>query len=151
MAPMLKERLKLAREARGWALTELGRWMMPPVTRSTISHWEAGRSRPKRDNLFQVVKLLGVTVEWLRGDSSDGGPDAGRSLFRRDLLRKVEIAFEAYLQANGLEMEPDGRWETLEAIYEWAEDTERGYGPDYPLKIDSVRAFLHRVRDRRSR
>lgn len=142
---MLMERLKRAREVRGWTQDELGDRLAPKVTRGTVSHWEAGRSRPKRDNLFQLAKILGVAVDWLNGDSEVGGPDEGAPI-KRALLRRVEIALESYLQGHSLVLSPEDRWEALEAIYGWADDTAGDSSPHEPIRIESVRSFLRRYR-----
>ncbi len=144
---MLKDRVRQARLAKGWTHEDLAATLRPPVTRTTVSHWEAGRTRPKRDNLFRLARLLGVSAEWLTGESKEGGPEGtAEPALRRDLLRRVEIALETYLQAHDLRLAPEDRWEAVEAVYEWAEDLERLHGPDQPIKVESVRAFLRRLR-----
>lgn len=151
---MLKDRLRTARQARGLTLTGLAARLSPAVTRCTVSHWEAGRYRPKRDNLIRLAAALGVGLEWLVGTGEGGGPDDGAmaagsgGALRRDLLSRVEIALESYLQDNGLIMAPADRWEAVEAVYDWASDAERESGPDQPIRIDSIRAFLRRAQRR---
>lgn len=144
---MLKERLRQARQAKGWTLDELAARLIPPVTRGTVSHWEAGRSAPKRDNLMQLARIFGVSAAWLHGETDEGGPQAA-PVMRRDLLRKVEIALEGYLQAQGLDMEPEGRWQAVESLYDWAADNEPELEPGQPVRIESVRAFLRGLRPR---
>lgn len=146
---MLKDRLRIARQARGLSLTGLAARLSPPATRTAASHWESGRTRPKRDNLLQLAEILRVRLEWLIGTSEEGGPvDVFALTMRRDLLARVEIALEAYLQDGGLVMGPQDRWEAVEAVYDWAADAERDCGERQPIRIESVRAFLRRVRRR---
>lgn len=144
---MFKDRLRQARKARGLTLEGLAGRMVPPVTRGTVSHWESGRTKPKRDNMIQLARVLGVTAEWLFGDAEAGAGGINvEPVLRRDLLARVEIALESYLQAHVLAMAPADRWEAVESIYQWAEDAEREHGGPVPIKIESVRAFLRRVR-----
>lgn len=59
------ERLKAARDMRGWSQSELGaRASMPP---SSIAHFEAGARKPSFDNLARLAKALAVTTDYLLG------------------------------------------------------------------------------------
>ena len=59
------ERLRAAREMRGWSQSELGaRAGMPP---SSIAHFEAGARKPSFDNLRRLATALAVTTDYLLG------------------------------------------------------------------------------------
>lgn len=59
------ERLKSARELRGWSQSELGtRSGMPP---SSVAHFEAGARKPSFDNLRRLANALAVTTDYLLG------------------------------------------------------------------------------------
>jgi transcriptional regulator with XRE-family HTH domain len=78
---MFKERLKSARELRGYSqskLAELAR--MPP---SSIAHFEAGARKPSFDNLTRLANALSVTTDYLVGrvDKPDLA-EAGDPLFK---------------------------------------------------------------------
>lgn len=142
---MFKDRLRQARQARGLTHDQLAAQMAPPVTRGTVCHWEAGRTQPKRDNMIRLAQVLATSVEWLSG-SAPIPADPGGLALRRDLLERVEIALESYLQGNGLTMAPADRWEAVLSLYQWGEDAERASGAPAEIKIESVRAFLRGLR-----
>lgn len=59
------ERLKAARELRGWSQSEVGsRAGMPS---SSIAHFEAGARKPSFDNLRRLANALAVTTDYLLG------------------------------------------------------------------------------------
>lgn len=42
------------------------------VTKSTFSDWKAGRYQPKQDKLQRICDFLGVRLEYLTGENTDG-------------------------------------------------------------------------------
>ena len=60
---MMKERIKRARQERGWSQAELARRMS--VTQPSVAEWESGRKAPNMKNLVRLAKLLDVGFEWL--------------------------------------------------------------------------------------
>lgn len=60
---MIKERIKQARQERGWSQAELARHMS--VTQPSVAEWESGRKAPNMKNLMRLAKLLDVGFEWL--------------------------------------------------------------------------------------
>lgn len=63
MIAMMKERIKRARQERGWSQVELARRMT--VTQPSVAEWESGRKAPSMKNLVRLAELLGVGFEWL--------------------------------------------------------------------------------------
>ena len=63
MMVMMKERIKRARQERGWSQTELARRM--PVTQPSVADWESGRKTPSMKNMVRLAKLFDVGFEWL--------------------------------------------------------------------------------------
>lgn len=63
MIDIMKERIKRARQERGWSQAELARRMS--VTQPSVAEWESGRKAPNMKNLVRLAKLLDVGFEWL--------------------------------------------------------------------------------------
>lgn len=63
MIDIMKERIKQARQERGWSQAELARRMS--VTQPSVAEWESGRKAPNMKNLVRLAKLLDVGFEWL--------------------------------------------------------------------------------------
>ena len=62
---IFKQRLKSARELRGWNQSELGqRAEMQP---SSIAHFESGSRKPSFDSLRRLADALEVTTDYLLG------------------------------------------------------------------------------------
>lgn len=64
------ERLKKLREDRGWSKAELAR-RLNIKTYTNVTHWENGRNMPNGDILIKLVRLYGVTADYLLGLSDD--------------------------------------------------------------------------------
>jgi transcriptional regulator with XRE-family HTH domain len=75
------QRLKSARELRGWNQAELaGKAAMPP---SSIAHFEAGARKPSFDTLRRLATALEVTTDYLLGRvDSPSVAESGDPLFR---------------------------------------------------------------------
>lgn len=66
-----KERIEAALADRGWTQHELA--VAVGVTDAAVSHWAAGRSRPRIDLGFRAAKALGVEPAWLwKTDREEG-------------------------------------------------------------------------------
>lgn len=78
---VFKERLKKAREIRGWNQSELGEKAGMPA--SSIAHFETGTRKPSFDSLRRLANALEMTTDFLlgRADSPDLA-QAGDPLFR---------------------------------------------------------------------
>jgi transcriptional regulator with XRE-family HTH domain len=78
---MFKERLRAARDLRGWNQTDLAnRAGMPP---SSIAHFESGSRKPSFDTLQKLANTLEVTTDYLLGRVDDPAlAEAGDPLFR---------------------------------------------------------------------
>lgn len=59
----LNQRLTKARELRSLSQTNLAERL--GVTRTAVSHWEAGRSNPSTKHLEKIANVLGVDPSWL--------------------------------------------------------------------------------------
>lgn len=80
-ADVFRERLKKARETRGWNQSELGNQAGMPA--SSIAHFETGTRKPSFDSLRRLANALAVTTDYLLGrvDTPDLA-QAGDPLFR---------------------------------------------------------------------
>lgn len=85
MIAMMKERIKRARQERGWSQAELARRMS--VTQPSVAEWESGRKAPNMKNLVRLAKLLDVGFEWL---------STGRGEMRPSPALSVSEAVPAY-------------------------------------------------------
>ena len=66
---IFQERLKAARDLRGWSQTDLAdRAGMPP---SSIAHFETGSRKPSFDTLRRLTNALEVTTDYLLGRTDD--------------------------------------------------------------------------------
>lgn len=72
----LGTRLQFAREAAGLTQGELAE-RVGMAGQSSIQAIEAGNSK-KPTKIYEIAKICGVTVEWLKGETEEGGPKNGR-------------------------------------------------------------------------
>ena len=64
------ERIKAAREARGFTQQTLARAMR--ISRGAVSNWEAGKG-VSRENLMRVADITGASIEWLMTGQGGSG------------------------------------------------------------------------------
>lgn len=78
---IFQERLKAARDLRGWSQSDLaGRAGMPP---SSIAHFETGSRKPSFDTLRRLANALEVTTDYLLGRADDPGlAESGDPIYR---------------------------------------------------------------------
>lgn len=78
---VFRERLKKAREIRGWNQSELADKAGMPA--SSIAHFETGTRKPSFDSLRRLANALAMTTDFLlgRADTPDLA-EAGDPLFR---------------------------------------------------------------------
>lgn len=78
---MFQERLRAARELRGWNQSDLAsRAGMPP---SSIAHFESGSRKPSFDTLRRLANALEVTTDYLLGRVDEPAlAESGDPLFR---------------------------------------------------------------------
>jgi len=69
MREIFSERLRQAREMRGWSQTELAE--KSGLQASAISHFEVGRRAPSFDNLKLLAETLQVSIDYLSGRVSE--------------------------------------------------------------------------------
>ena len=78
---IFQERLKAARDLRGWSQNDLAvRARMPP---SSIAHFETGSRKPSFDTLRRLTNALEVTTDYLLGRTDDPAlAESGDPLYR---------------------------------------------------------------------
>ena len=78
---IFQERLKAARDLRGWSQNDLAhRARMPP---SSIAHFEIGSRKPSFDTLRRLTNALEVTTDYLLGRTDDPAlAESGDPLYR---------------------------------------------------------------------
>lgn len=78
---IFQERLKAARDLRGWSQSELAEYAkMPP---SSIAHFETGSRKPSFDTLRRLANALEVTTDYLLGRTDNPAlAESGDPLYR---------------------------------------------------------------------
>lgn len=56
------------------------------VHKNTYSAWNAGRNKSYNKYIYQIADFLGVSVDYLRGDSDDVGTSAAGDVNAAELL-----------------------------------------------------------------
>lgn len=69
MSEIFSERLRIARELKGFSQTDLAK--RTDLQPSAISHFENNRRSPSFDNLKRLADVLGVTVDYLLGRAEE--------------------------------------------------------------------------------
>lgn len=82
---MFPERLRKARELRGYNQAELAKQAKLQV--SAISHFETGTRKPSFDNLRRLADALQVTTDYLLGRVDNIASHAGADLLHRHFER----------------------------------------------------------------
>lgn len=78
---IFQERLKAARDLRGWSQSELGERAKMPS--SSIAHFETGSRKPSFDTLRRLANALEVTTDYLLGRADDPArAESGDPLYR---------------------------------------------------------------------
>src|SRR5690349_14880276 len=82
IGPLVGERVRAARESKGWSLRKLG--LVADVSYAYISLLETGRvPKPGAAQLQKIARGLDVSVEWLLA-GLETGEDAGANQVRED-------------------------------------------------------------------
>lgn len=68
----LGERIREKRTAKGLTLAQVG--AVFGITRSSVSDWERGATRPDPSKLVRLAEVLDTTIEYLLGNSSPNRP-----------------------------------------------------------------------------
>lgn len=78
---LFQERLKAARELRGWSQSDLG--IRSGLPSSSVAHFEIGSRKPSFDTLQRLANALEVTTDYLLGRVEEPGvAEAADPLFR---------------------------------------------------------------------
>ncbi|TAN61468.1 MAG: helix-turn-helix domain-containing protein [Magnetospirillum sp.] len=119
----LGQRIFTARKARRLSQDTLAKGL--GVSRQAVIYWEKDTNAPEAPRIALIADILGVRTDWLltgkepMHDSPELPPIPGEAL-DRGLLYRVLVALERYFVANGQDMEPEEKAETVLAVYEWA-------------------------------
>lgn len=71
MVALLAERLKEAREKKGFSQDAVAESLGIKSGKQTISRWERGLAEPSIAQLFTMAELFEVSVAWLIGESNE--------------------------------------------------------------------------------
>lgn len=69
---LIGARIRALREAKGWSGQQLGDVF--GISRSSVSDWERGATRPDPDKFVRLASALNTTVEYLLGNSDSKSP-----------------------------------------------------------------------------
>lgn len=122
---------------------ELGDRLVPPVNKSSISSWENGDTAPSLDNIEQISRILGYSVDWLLGRGPDDLPAqiaAGESASRHRVAFAAAAVVEALVEMRRISS-PEDVSAMLLATLDWANANEqqRGTPPSYGETVTFVR------------
>lgn len=148
----LAHRIRQARRARNMTQAQLAAAM--GVSRPAASQWESrtSPSAPETHRIERIAEVLGVSADWLltgKGEmipDIEGAPIPGGAL-DRNLLYRVTVALESHLVAEGMELDPVDKGETLLAVYDWAE----AEGAPEIIDIRRISSLLRRLSKPRRR
>lgn len=97
---LFRERLRAAREMRGWSQSDLAQEAgMPP---SSIAHFETGSRKPSFDTLRRLANALEVTTDYLLGRVEDPSLTEAADPLYRDVSKLT--AHDRELAKDFLEM-----------------------------------------------
>ena len=89
---LLGERIANAREERGLSPQDLANQL--GIKKSTLEHWENGKTAPRANRLNQLAGVLNVPLLWLLGGSdmppSSMGPDSHETTGLEGRLLRAE-------------------------------------------------------------
>lgn len=91
MAKKIGDRIREAREARGFSASDLAR--LVDVTPTAVWNWEKNGIKPRSEVLAQVSKTLGVTTEYLLNGTT--GADGGGQRSVPSILAEAESLIAA--------------------------------------------------------
>lgn len=69
---MIGDNISYIRKKRGFTQIDFADAL--GVTQSAVSHWETGRAVPDTRQIFNIAKLLGVSVDALSSSQTEGKP-----------------------------------------------------------------------------
>jgi len=102
----LGSRLQFAREAAGLTQGELAE-RVSMAGQSSIQAIEAGNSK-KPTKIYEIAKVCGVTVEWLKGETPEGGP---KKFHQRPDAHKERVSKTQREQSSTRHIDP--------TLYDW--------------------------------
>lgn len=121
----LGERLRIAREKKGYSQTEVYR--RTNINNKTLSRYEKDGSEPDKDTLITLANLYEVKVEWLvtgKYSSSFIGKDELDIAKRMEQIRK-DLTSEDGLLFNGEPMSEEAVESLMEAMEHVVRQTQR--------------------------
>ena len=135
----LARRLRLARgreTQQDWA-NKIG------VSTASISSWESGDTAPTLDNLEQISRMTGYSMDWFLGRGPEDLPEqiaAGESASRHRVAFTAAAVIEAMIGMRRVSS-PEDVSSMLLATLDWASanEKERGATPSYGETVTFVR------------
>lgn len=116
MSSSFGDRIKEAREAKGWNQSELADKV--GVSRQAIFSIENGENKSMRpDNLFKVADALGVKARWL---ATGDGPKAAElnKTINAETLKQAALDVEKALQKTTGKLTLEKKCELISTLYE---------------------------------
>lgn len=101
MSKKIGDRVREAREARGWSQEQLGRAI--GYSDVAVGHWERGKNQVSVDNLIKISQALNYPLVWLLTGETPSRTDTLRELLTRpvaDLLEVTTIPLVGQIRAG---------------------------------------------------
>lgn len=100
----LGSKIKRVRIAKNLTQTELAEKLN--VNRSAISYWESNTKTPTFDNIVELAKIVGVTLDYF----NDNSP--------RQTMSQIQLQLESVFKNAGIpEADIDKAWQDMTKIY----------------------------------
>lgn len=139
---VLARRLRLARgraTQQDWA-DKIG------ISTASISSWESGDTAPSLDNLEQISRMTGLSMDWFLGRGPDELPaqiSAGESASRHRIAFAAAAVVEALVEMRRIST-PEDISAMLLATMDWTADNEkdRGAAPTFGETVTFVRRAM---------
>lgn len=110
------QRVKQAREAKGWSQTELAE--KAGVSRQAIFSVETGETKTMRpENLFRAADALGVKARWLATGEGPKAPELDRTI-NAEALKIAVLDVEKAIHKTTGKLTTEKKCELITAVYE---------------------------------
>jgi len=95
--------IRALRTGRNWTQGDLAKQIGGGITNQSVSGWERGISKPSRDNIFELSRIFGVSLEqFLPEDDKQNSPQPVQETASPGPVSLVFVAIEETLRAAGI-------------------------------------------------
>src|ERR1700760_420076 len=94
--------IRALRSGRNWTQADLAKQIGGGITKSSISNWETGTSKPSRENIFKLSRIFGVPVERFQTEGAENLPQPVQATAPENSASLIFVAIEETLLAAGI-------------------------------------------------